>query len=245
MTTPSYNPGYAEPSASDPQPAQPNQSLGQQARDAWGASGQTGIVNAAKFGYSFGRNAAQQQGPPAPSDGGWGSQGGVSNGNGGDDYATKGDVQSAHDSLQESIQGQQASLANGGVQNRMEAFGQGNGSVPAQVSQAPRPNVMADMANQRTSMLGQMADSHAAMINSMDRRNMVQANRTAQTASIQAPTMSGGLQARGQMQSTGGITGITGSGIGASAGQNESTMSGLLPVQNGISDSNYQNQRFR
>ena len=219
MTTP-----FDEPSASDPQAAQPNQSLGQQARDAWHASGQTGVVNAAKFGYSFGRNAAQQQGQPAPSDGGWGSQGGVRNGNGGDDeLATKGDVNEAasglHDRLGNIESGMQQNA--GGVQDRNNAFAQGH-QGGGQVQNQP-PDMLAQFAAHRDNAYAQMEASSQHL----------QATRDRSTSQFQ------------QRQSSFRPVGTSSSGIGMSAGQSEATMSGLLPVQNAISDSQYQNQRFR
>jgi len=200
-----------------------------------------GALGRLRTGYAAGKqlatedNAAASQ--SAPSDGGWGNQGNEG------DYATKGDVQAAHDSLSGQLGGVQGGAVQEvapGIQSRNDAFS-GGGS---QQSAGPRPDVLGDMAAHNQNMRAQMADSHAMFQASRDRTNQVQANRTAQTASIQAPTASTGMQARGQVQSTGGVT-STGSGIGMSAGQSEATMGGLMKPQNAISDSNYANQKFR
>ena len=78
---------------------------------------------------------------------------------------------------------------------------------------------------------------------------MVQANRTAQTASIAAPTMSGGLQARGQASFSGVQQTGTGNGMGATTAN--ASMSGALggsPMRPnsgiGQSESTFNSTRF-
>ena len=87
---------------------------------------------ALRAGAAIGRDdAAAEGGYGSQSPGDWGSQGDVSNGNGGsNELATKEDLQGVHDSLSGQIgggQGGAAQLGAGGMQDRNNAF-QGGGS---------------------------------------------------------------------------------------------------------------------
>ena len=144
------------------------------------------------------------------------------NGNGGE-ADPHDEINSKLDSLSEKVSGMQGGAAQqtaaGGAQDRNNAF-QGGGS---QQAAAPRPDVLGARAEHNAGMYAQMADSHAALMGGM-------ANTMARFQ---------------QRQSSFHPVGTSSSGIGMSARQSEATMSGLLPVQNGISDSQYENQRFR
>ena len=87
--------------------------IGQQAGAAWSVSGQSGIVSAAKFGYRFGRDAAQAQGsqtqPAAAEGSGW-----PSNGDGGSEPASQQSLDELHskvEDLQGSVSGMGSSAA--------------------------------------------------------------------------------------------------------------------------------------
>ena len=96
---------------------------------------------------------------------GWGN--GVSNGNGGDDeLATKGDVNDAASGLHDRLGSIESGMQNaGGVQDRTNAFSQGNGTAPApQAAGTQRPNapspLTADFAAQRLNMQAYQRNLH-------------------------------------------------------------------------------------
>lgn len=179
-------------------------------------------------GYRIGKeDAASFGGSSQSAVGNWGSGAG----NGGDDeFATKGDVNEAASGLHDRLGNIESGMQNaGGVMDRNAAFGQGMGTAPApQAAGTQRPNapspLTADFAAQRMAQQQYQAGVH----------DSIESGRASlrQRAANYAARVPGAVQQ-------------TGSGIGASAGQNEQTMGGILPVQNGMSDSTYSNKRFR
>ena len=160
--------------------------------------------------------------------GGYGGQGdGTSNGDGGDnELVTKTDLAQHAQGINDRLDSIQGGLQNaGGVQDRNNAF-QGGGS---QQAAAPRPDVLGAIAEHNANIYSQMADSHAAMQNRMDRFQAHFRQRQAQ----------GGMHA----------TQPTGNGMGQTS--QESSMAGLLGRQvgggissNGQSESTFANTRF-
>jgi hypothetical protein len=228
MTMPTGQPDPENPftnneSQPNSQAAQPNQSLGQQARTAWGASGQTGVVNAAKFGYQFGKNAAQQ-GMQGQGGTGVGSQGGVSNGNGGDDeLATKGDVNEAASGLHDRLGSIESGMQNaGGVQDRNAAFGQGNGSAPAPQAQGTGspPSVLQQHQVQTQAALQSMKEGHADLHNSMANTMARFQQRQSQGASM-APQLSGNAMSSNQGSAT--MNGLVSGGNAGGLGMSQNT----------------------
>ena len=143
-----------------------------------------------------------------------GAQPSWGNGDGGDnEFATRGDLDEAmsglHDKIDSLAAGGQASGPDGGP-GRNNAFGQGTGRTPApQAAQRP-PTVLEQFGAHRAKVLGQMADSHAALQAGQNRRAQIQAGRAASFRPV-GPSLSG-------------------NGMSASSGAN--TLNGLVSTGN-------------
>lgn len=141
------------------------------------------------------------------------------------------DVQSLHDHMDELDEQKDEEEATpsqqnqGGVQDRNSAFGQGQmGGPQARGTQRSGDDILAGYHAQTLAMTQHAAEVHAQVSGAQASMRQRAANWSAKTPQ--------GVQS-------------TGSGIGASAAQNEQTMAGLLPVQNGASNSTDSNKRFR
>jgi hypothetical protein len=179
--------------------------------------------------------------------GGYGGQGdGTSNGDGGDnEFATKEDVSGIHSRLDEIQGGMQSGGGAQPVQNRMEAFGQGTGSQPAPQAagtQRSGADILAGYHQQTLDNLAYSQGLHEQVSGVQASLRQRAANWAARTPQGFTPSATGNGMSAGTSPTS---VQSTGSGIGASAAQNEQTMGSLLPVQNGMSDSTYANKRFR
>lgn len=161
---------------------------------------------------------------------GWGN--GVSNGNGGDDeLATKGDVNEAASGLHDRLGSIESGMQNaGGVQDRNNAFSQGNGSAPApQAAGTQRPGVQspltADFAAQRLNMQAYQANVHDSIETGRASFRQRAANWAAATPHGLSPSLSGNAMSASQGSNT--MNGLVSGGNAGGNGMSASTFEKL------------------
>ena len=170
--------------------------------------------------YAAGKQlGAERYGGGAQPAWGNGDGGEEANGNGGDDHdAMHADISSELDSLQGGM---------AGIQNRMEAFGQGNGSQAApQASGTGRPPPeLTDYHAQTMATQQYMTGVHEQVSGAQASLRQRAANWAARTPQGLSPSLSGNAMSATQGSNT--MNGLVGAGNG-----------------NGMSESTYQNKKW-
>lgn len=191
-------------------------SIRQQAGDAWNASGQSGAWNAAKFGYSFGRDAAQAQGQAQPAAA---EDSGYANGDGGSEMATAEDVAALHehiDQVHQTVNGL-AGQQSAGLQHLTPQSPGGGSALPAR---PPQVDPLAQSAQARANA-NASAQQSAQHLQAGQQRNLAtfQSRQQASAAGMNTPTTANGMSAGFAATS---FFGRQGSGVGSSAATWES-----------------------
>jgi hypothetical protein len=157
-----------------------------------------------------------------------GNGGGTSNGDGGNEFATKEDVSGIHSRLDEIQGGMQPGGGAQPVQNRMEAFGQGTGSQPApqaQGTQRSGADILAGYHQQTLDNLAYSQGLHEQVSGSQASLRQRAANWAARSPQGFTPSATGNGMSAGTSP-----TSMTPSlsGNAMSSNQGSATMNGLV-----------------